>query len=92
MSNANLNPKHRNIYGYIQSEVNTIKNTRTTLASSGTPSCITDSDKVAYYYYYNPDVKAAKVEPIAHWNDSGMKEGRKSCWSGVQTVVAGNAS
>jgi len=42
------------------------------------PDCATDPS--GYYYYYAPDVKAAGVDALAHWNSSGYKEGRKSCF------------
>lgn len=42
------------------------------------PNC---TDPVSYYYFYNPDVKAAGVDALAHWNSSGYKEGRKSCFA-----------
>ena len=59
--------KHKTIYAYILSETEKL-------------SCTTDP--TSYYYYYNPDVKTANAEATAHWNDYGMKEGRKSCWVG----------
>ncbi len=42
------------------------------------PDCATDP--VGYYYYYAPDVKAAGVDAKTHWDTTGYKEGRKSCW------------
>jgi hypothetical protein len=44
------------------------------------PNAPTCADPTAYYYYFNPDVKAAGVDALAHWNAAGYKEGRKSCW------------
>lgn len=44
------------------------------------PNAPTCADPAAYYYYYSPDVKAAGADAQAHWNFTGYKEGRKSCW------------
>lgn len=48
--------------------------------SAPTTSEPTCADPAAYYYYYSPDVKAAGVDALAHWNSTGYKEGRKSCY------------
>ena len=54
-------------------------NTRVVSNTCGAaPTC---SDPVAYYYYYNPDVLAAGVPALNHWNTFGYKEGRQSCWA-----------
>jgi len=64
-----------------------------TVIDSGTPITVVTSeptcaDPAAYYYHYAPDVKAAGVDALAHWNSSGHKEGRKSCYPPpTQTVV-----
>lgn len=42
------------------------------------PTCATPD---AFYYHYNPDVLAAGVPAFAHWNSSGYREGRQSCWA-----------
>lgn len=57
--------------------------------SAPTTSEPTCADPAAYYYYYAPDVKAAGVDALAHWNSSGYKEGRKSCYPPPTQTVAG---
>jgi hypothetical protein len=42
------------------------------------PDCATDP--AGYYYYYAPDVKAAGMDALTHWNAYGYNEGRKSCY------------
>jgi hypothetical protein len=65
-----------------------------TVIDSGTPITVVTSeptcaDPAAYYYHYAPDVKAAGVDALAHWNSSGHKEGRKSCYPPPTQTVAG---
>lgn len=50
------------------------------------PTC--QSDKVAYYYYYNPDVK---TDAYQHWLSQGWLENRRSCWS-PPVILAPTAS
>lgn len=54
-------------------------------AAPAEPNC---NDPTAYYYHYSPDVKAAGMNALQHWNQYGYAEKRKSCWPAPAPVAA----
>ena len=82
-----------NAISQVTALINNTSDTTGTTTSQPSSNCDTFEKQEAFYLAQNPDIKAVVDKGdykygAEHWNRFGMKEGRKSCWTGTVTTTS----